>query len=159
MFFGSTIVARFFSHLHRLCFEQHQGDLMVTEVLRYLDEKYLLSLPLPKGVRWPEEPAARNFRFMFRRQVAQLLGSTERRVESEANGFSFSINKGLRFCWWPDEEPRIEYGKLSPIPERHPRSCLCRCNHRCLGPRERAGAQIDDVLSCIRHLKCRQVTS
>lgn len=101
--------------------EQRQGDLMVAEVLRCLDEKHLLSLPLPKGVRWPEEPIARNFRFLFRRQVAHLLGWTERRVEGEALGFSFAINKGLRFCWWPDEERKIEHGNLSPILERQPR--------------------------------------
>ncbi|KAG0606493.1 hypothetical protein M758_9G145100, partial [Ceratodon purpureus] len=124
------------------------------EVLRCQDEKYLLSLPLPKGVRWPEEPAARNFRFLFRRQVAQLLGWTEWRVDGEANGFSFSINKGLRFCWWLDEEPKIQHGKLSPIPERHP-----RCNHKCPGPRERAQAQIDDIYGFYQHLKCRPITS
>lgn len=98
--------------------DQGQGELMVAEVLRCLEEVYLLSLPFPKGVQWPTNPGPRNFRFLFRRQVARLLGWTERRVEGEANSFSEAVNRGLRVCWWPDEEPMIERRSWSPPLQR-----------------------------------------
>lgn len=104
--------------------EQGQGDLMVKEVLNCLDEAHLVSLPLPKGVHWPARPAARNFRFLFRRQVAHLLGWTDRRVEGEAVGFSFAVNRGLRSCWWPDEESQEERRSLSPHLHRQTRYVL-----------------------------------
>ncbi|KAG0557481.1 hypothetical protein KC19_11G134100 [Ceratodon purpureus] len=90
--------------------EQHQGDCMVAEVKKCLDEKHLLLLPLPKGVHWPVAPLSRNFRFLFRRQVAHLLGWKERRVEGDSSSFSSAVNLGLRQVWWPDEDATELHG-------------------------------------------------
>jgi hypothetical protein len=81
---GEVHGAAFKEELERwLQHDQHQGDVIVSEVLRLLDKDYLVSLPLPKGAMWPQVPGSRNFIFLFQRQVAHLLGWAERRNEEE----------------------------------------------------------------------------
>lgn len=102
---------QFLQELERwLRVEQGQGDCMVAAVKNCLEEAHLLSLPLPKGVHWPAAPLSRNFRFLFRRQVAHLLGWKDKRVEGDPSSFSFAVNLGLRQVWWPDEEATELHG-------------------------------------------------
>lgn len=82
---------------------QRQPHSIVEQCMRLLDEEYLLSLPLPAGVIWPIAPGPRNFRFLFRRQIAALLHWKDRRVEGDPQGFSDNLNDFLRDVWWPDE--------------------------------------------------------
>lgn len=74
----------------------------VNACLLLLQESHLLSLPLPPRVVLPAVPGPRNFRFLFRRQVASLLGWSDRREEGEIHGFSDAINTFVREIWWPD---------------------------------------------------------
>lgn len=83
--------------------EQKQTQSTVDSCLLLLDDSYLLSLPLPPRVVLPAVPGPRNLRFLFRRQIASLLGWTERRDEGDHHGFSDSINTFVRDIWWPDE--------------------------------------------------------
>lgn len=110
--YGAAFVSEFENWL-RDC--QGQGDSIVIECMRLLDETYLLSLPLPRGVVLPQVLGPRNFRFLFRRNVAALLRWTERRSEGESRGFSDSINNFVREIWWPDSEAEALHN-LPPQP-------------------------------------------
>jgi hypothetical protein len=68
-------------------------------LLGLLDRLYLISLPLPPGAQVYEDVHALEgpqFRFLFRRHVASLLGWTYRRSEGSFDGFPDSINDALR---------------------------------------------------------------
>jgi hypothetical protein len=67
--------------------EKYQRDLTLVEVLRLLNEEYLISLPLSKEVVWPQSPGARNFWFFFWRYVAHLLSWSERKNKVKQGSF------------------------------------------------------------------------
>lgn len=89
---------------------QNQTETVVQQCISLLEDENLLSLPLPSGVVLPTVPGARNFRFLFRRQVASLLNWKERRAEGDAQGFTDKLNSFIRDVWWPDERAETLHG-------------------------------------------------
>lgn len=86
-----------------LVFTQGSSQTIVQKCFLLLEEDYLLSLPLPAGVVLPNVLGPRNFRFLFRRQIANLLEWKEKRAEGDSQGFSDKLNAFIRDVWWPDE--------------------------------------------------------
>ena len=54
---------------------QHATPQQLLEILQCLDESYLSSLPPPPHSKpWPRNPKPANWRFLWRRQTAVILG-------------------------------------------------------------------------------------
>lgn len=91
--------------------EQHCTPEQCKVILGCLSPAFLCSLPPPPFAnRWPRHPRPHNFRFLFRRQVALVLGWRERREEGDKEGFSDAVNSVLRDDVWPDADSQASEG-------------------------------------------------
>ena len=67
--------------------------------------EYHLQLPLPRGCKGFDNLAnlePRQFRYLFRRQCAVVLGWKKRILEGDPNGFSEELNRSIREEVWCD---------------------------------------------------------
>jgi hypothetical protein len=76
------------------------------EVLLCLSEHYLLRRRNEFDThQWPAHPEPRNWRFLWRRTVARILGwEGPRRTEGSVEGFSPAVNRAIRRMVWPDRQ-------------------------------------------------------
>lgn len=95
------------------------NEKVAQEVVNCLDETFLLSLPTPeRNHSWPEHPGPANWRYLFHRQIARLLGWREKKREGHPDGVPPEVERFLREKHWPkvsDEAIGEDNGSKSTI--------------------------------------------
>jgi len=88
--------------LYNWTLEKGVGAEGAQRVVNCLDESFLLVLPaLGDKHYWPQNPGTRNWRYLCQRQIARLLGWSDRVEEGQAGGIPIVVEAFLREKQWP----------------------------------------------------------